>query len=351
MDRPGAGVDTRAIRALVAADVRAHTRWLKWPVIVFGLVGPVAIGAAVRDEHLLGAMLAYLNCLIAGYACVVFFRGQWLPGTIPLLFLPFTTLAWAFAPLYFAIFLPDHSYPLTGLRPLPYLYRFAHYEFVYMVFLLVYLAVVWPFVQWPRASFRGSRYTSNARALAYAAAGLMIGVMALHVFAKVSHVSDALGYLAEGLFKYYRALLLVVGAFYLRINRFTRYGLIAVLLVFAAFYTVASKREYAAFPLVSLVMGILFFSDMRPNLKVALVGGMLVGVPIYMLVGEAGRRVTEKGGGFENIQRRMLTFQVKGGAYIERTNPFIATMNRFFVTGGHSAVSYTHLTLPTIYSV
>ena len=133
----------------------------------------------VGGENMLGALIAYGNCLLAGYACLKFFKGQWLPGIVPTLFLPFTTLSWAFAPLGFAMFFPEHGYRTSTLGAIDSLYRFAFYESLFSVFLLCYLAMIVFFVHHTRTTFRGSRFTTNAKALAYSSSIVVVGLLHL----------------------------------------------------------------------------------------------------------------------------------------------------------------------------
>lgn len=333
-------VNVRAIQAMVAQ--RAKPRWLSRPVLVFGMLAPLGIAVFVRGEHMLGALLAYANCLIAGYACLKFFKGHWLPGAIPLLFLPNTIISWSFAPLCFAMFFPDHTYGL--LRPMggnSGLYRLAHYQFVVMVFLLTYVGVTWFFVQKSRADFQGSRYATNAKALAYSCSLIVVGVLGFNAVGKLAKLSEAATYWADGLFNYYKTLMIAVGAFFLRIDRVTRYTLLGVLLGFGFFYTLGNAREFAAFPLLSIAIGVLFFSDVRPSRKTLFVVAVLIALPIYFTLGNVTRRLGGLAPGFENLDKRMQILTERSGEYLEEVNPVGATLGRFFVTGGHSIVVHT----------
>ncbi|MFH1746078.1 MAG: hypothetical protein ABIG44_03425 [Planctomycetota bacterium] len=338
-------VNVRAIQALVAK--RAKPRWLSLPVVVFGVLAPVGIGIQVQAEHLAGALLAYINCLITGYACMRFFKGHWLPGAIPLLFLPNTVISWCFAPLCFAMFFPDHTYGL--MRPMggnSALYRLAHYQLVTTMFLLPYIGVVWLFVKKSRDNFHGSRFESNRKALAYSCSFIVLGVLGYNAAARLANLSEAATYWADGLFKYYKTLMIAVGAFFLRIDRLTRYTLLGILIGFGILYTLANKREFAAYPLLSLAIGILFFSGVRPNSKTMFVGVVMLVLPVYFTLGDVTRRVGGLAPGFENLGRRMQIITGRSGEYLEKVNPIGATLGRFFTTGGHSVVVHTPENVP-----
>ncbi len=330
---------------VIPRALRRLLRWLNWPVIVFGVLAPVGIVLSVRADHMLGALLAYVNCLIAGIAGIRFFRGQWIPGAVPLLFLPLTTMAWAFAPLFFAIFVPDFSYHTNRTLHEEALNGFAHYEATFTVFLLVYLAVITPFVRWSRRAFRGSRFASHPRALAYSTALIVLGILFFNAAARVAGLPDALTYWAIGLFNYYKMLLIPVGAFILRVDRLTRIVLLAALVGFAAFYTLANDRSSAVFPIVGLLIGVLFFSDLRPNAKAWLIFLIMLALPLYMTIGDITRRLGGMDPGFENLGRRAQLLS-RTGEYLEQVNPFVKTMGRIFVTGGHSIVTRTPRDVP-----
>ena len=325
--------------------IRLSGRWLKWPVLVFGIITPASIIMTVGGENMLGALIAYGNCLLAGYACLKFFKGQWLPGIVPTLFLPFTTLSWAFAPLGFAMFFPEHGYRTSTLGAIDSLYRFAFYESLFSVFLLCYLAMIVFFVHHTRTTFRGSRFTTNAKALAYSSSIVVVGLLAFNVASKVANLSGPATYWADGLIKYYKTLLIVAGAFWLRLDRATRYGLIIILLGFGFFYTLGNAREFAAFPLLSIAVGVLFFSEIRSHHKTWFIIVILIALPLYITIGNITRSMGLDAG-FENLGKRMQIVTQRSGEYMAQVNPVQATLGRFFVTGGHALVTQTPNVIP-----
>ena len=343
-------IKVRAIQAAATSVTAKHfkIRWLSWPIGVFGIIAPLSIIIKVAPEHMLGALLAYGNCLIAGYACIKFFKDYWLPGAVPALFLPNTVLAWSLSPLYMAMFFPEHTYnllkPWVGNMGM---YRFAFYQFVFMVFLLIYLAVVSVFVRQTRQTFRGSRFATNTKALAYLCSTIVIGVLAYNAAARLANLPPAATYWADGLFKYYKMLMIVVGAFWLRLDRVTRSTLIIILIGFAFFYTLGNAREFAAFPLLSLMIGILFFSDVKPNRKGLIIAVLMIALPLYVTIGNITRAMGLDAG-FENLGKRLQVVTQRSGEYMAQVNPFDVTMFRFFVTGGHNVVTHTPDPVPYI---
>jgi len=121
-------------RGLLNEDRRHAHRWFSVPGFLVLILLPVLILIKTPFSYLLGAMLAYLNCLLGGWAIIQFVKKGTMESLVAILFLPLLLVSWPLGSIYFAMFYPDFTYGLIHSN-MPLLYGMERVQLCVLLFL------------------------------------------------------------------------------------------------------------------------------------------------------------------------------------------------------------------------
>ncbi|MFO0840237.1 MAG: hypothetical protein U1D55_17145 [Phycisphaerae bacterium] len=316
---------------------RTAVNWFTRPVFFVLVILPIAIAFGAADDHRTTALLAYLNCLVAGVAAMYFVRQRSLQAMIPVLFLTWQTMSWPIACTFFAIFAPDASY-LTMHYVRHFLDGGERLQLALLVFMICYLLMCrWIIRKTPELP---AAPPANSRRMASLILAVVMVVIGLNAIGKVKELPFAVQYLADGLFIYLNGLMLVVGALLRQLPVRT----ILITMVFLAFcgvfYALGNARGMALLPFSLFVFGLLFHSTLTPRMKFNLVVAAAVSLPLYLAIADSTRRLLG-GIGFENLERRAEALSRGVTEFLDVNSVFVRSLGRLFSTGGHSIITLT----------
>src|SRR4029453_11001370 len=189
-------------------------RWLITPITVTLVGGAVLVPLATSREHLLGAVLAYLNLVVVGAATVHFVQRRTLQALIPVLFLLWFAAGWLLPTLFFAALMPDAVYyPLGDSRNM--LYGAARVQTVALTFLVTYLTTVLLCEgRYPPWAFSAANRRADGRVGA-AVLWIATAAITLHAVSQIVPLPGPVVYVAAGSYNYLHGLMLMVGGLFL----------------------------------------------------------------------------------------------------------------------------------------
>lgn len=317
-------------------------RFLKWLLIVFLIVTPVAIGFSVATERIPMCLLAYVNCLFIGYGLQWFLRKNILVALVPVLFILILLLSWPVAIIYFAIFHPDIYYgTMTG--------HVSHFEagvrlqLCVLLFLIGYFSIMF-------CALRKDRPTETAEIVhpgrfANIAIFLGLAVLLLNSVSKVVRLPGFVTYLANGLFIYLNGIFFICGAMLKSIPKVIRILFFLCLGAAVFFYTIGNARGMALRPVFFLLLGILFFSRFNRKAKVILAICFVFAFPTYVVIANTTRVLLGTIGFEEGVSYRLKALKEWRAVKPEVSATSFA-LGRLFYTGGHSIIAQTPSRVP-----
>lgn len=324
----------------------SHIRWLSWPVAALGFILPVTILFTVSPEHLGGALLAYLNCVLIVWAILHFIKVDALLGMLLLAALPFLLTAWSVPSLYFALLHLPASYNTLWGR-VPHLEGFLRVQGAVFVFLLAYLPPLLIFFHRTRGA-EGAPLASP-KTLVHLIAVYCIVVTVAYDITRVVMPADAKGgiiWWTWGFYNYSVGLYLVIGALSPFLSHGFRLFLIPFFAVHLVIFAVGNARLPGLLPVLWFCAGYIFLSGVPNKRKGVLLLILFMALPIYVVVGNTTRSVLGKAG-FENFGRRFdVLVQGAGQRNVGGMDALTATMGRLFMTGGQNIIARTPEGLP-----
>jgi len=330
------------IRRVVAHERRPRPfeqpLWLVIPLGITLSVLAALIMLATPREHLLGAVLAYVNLLVIGAVAVHFVRQGSLPGLIPVLFLLWFAAGWPLPTIYFATMFPSEAYHPFGDERLI-LFNAARVQGIGLLFLSVYLATVsvlhGRYPAWTHA-------TANPRAERRAGSvvlWIVIAAISVHAASQIVPLPTLLAYVANGSYNYLHGLMLMVGVLFLRVAPETRLRALLFLAVAGAFYLIGNARGLAVLPATLFAVGLVFVSDIPQRYKTWAVILVCAGLPLALVIGNT-TRILLGSIGFHDMGTRLNALG-EWQAVLSETPVLVATFHRLFFVGGHSIIAYT----------
>src|SRR4029453_15464642 len=313
-------------------------RWLITPITVTLVGGAVLVPLATSREHLLGAVLAYLNLVVVGAATVHFVQRRTLQALIPVLFLLWFAAGWLLPTLFFAALMPDAVYyPLGDSRNM--LYGAARVQTVALTFLVTYLTTVLLCEgRYPPWAFSAANRRADGRVGA-AVLWIATAAITLHAVSQIVPLPGPVVYVAAGSYNYLHGLMLMVGVLFLRLPMQTRLRALLFLALAGAFYLIGNARGLAVLPATLFVVGLIFLSEMKQRYKTWTIVAACAALPLALVIGNTTRTLLGSIG-FADLGTR-LSVLGEWQEVLRRTPVLAATFHRLFFVGGHSIIAYT----------
>jgi MFS family permease len=319
-------------------STRNSYNWLRWLLLGFMIFTPAVIVFSVSSGLIVTCLLAYMNCLIIGFGVWWFLRKKTLAAMVPVLFVAYLLLAWPVATIYFAIFHPAQAYYHVISGPVSFFESGIRVQLCVTLFITGYFSVM--FYALRNKGFQDEIPLSNPRLFALISFGMALSVIFFNAFSKVAYLGKVLAYFANGLFNYCQGLVFIVGALIKRLPVIFIILGIGALGVSVLFYTIGNARGMAMFPVILLLIGLLFFSGISRKTKVILVICAILFFPTYIVIANTTRVLLRTIGFAEGISYRFQVLKEWRAAKPE-TSATSFTLGRLFFTGGHSIISRT----------
>ncbi|MBN1765531.1 MAG: hypothetical protein JW860_09765 [Sedimentisphaerales bacterium] len=299
----------------------------------------VAILLTVPKEHKLGALLAFINCIIGSVAIYKMVCKQSLGCLIPAIFLGWKILGWCVAPIYFAIFMPDAGYGIFTWTP--YLAKDVKVQIIVLSFLIPYLLIIFMMmrhqVSYAPTSLQTARRTNLLVIIIFSVGTILYIATGRFVAEQQSYI--------DTVFKYTEWLPIVLGIQFTYMSRKIKIICLIIFIIRIAFFTLLNRRALAVMPVISLLTGLLLLSQMSRKTKMVIITSLLVVFPAYMVIGNTVRIVAGSLSG--DIQYGLHA--MKQWKYIAQESPWAAsTFGRLFFNGGHSILSRTPEEVPFV---
>lgn len=320
---------------------RARTWWFWGPLVVFGLVVPLAIAALTPIEYWGGLALSYINVLIGGGAMVYAAKRRTLGSMFILLALPLQILAFPVTSIYFAITNPDAEVTSVLSTPFPILAKNVRTQLSVMVFYLGFLPpLLW--VNRHRGDFvsRLAAVPHTTRKWTGAAIAVWM-VFMLPVF-----LSGFSSIPVIGLHKYSVGMILFVGVAWTLAGRWTRRLGLTILAGFLFLGILAGARGLGGRPAVLVLLALFFLSHLKPRTKFLLLLTASIGFPAFMFVGHATRSILGAKGNIDASVSRRASAVAEQAAAFNMKDSLDGTFGRFLFTGGKSILSKTPERIP-----
>lgn len=320
-------------------------KWLIRPLWVLLGALPFVIGLLVPGALFLACLLAYINVLAIGWAMMQFAKQRSLQSVLHILYLTWLLASWPLATIYLSIAMPG-SYYLTMHERRLHLQGVERVQIATMVFLAVYLPLTLlqsrrskPF-DLPTPASATDRRTATVMLIT------VIGAILMNATSKVAPFPGPLQYIADGGYNYLHSLMLLVGVLFPRLPFYTQGLALGFMTMAGGFYVIGNQRGQAALPFALFLTGLLFFSEMKPRIKMTIVVVGSVVLPLVLALSDVTRDLTGSGG-FGNISARIEALS-RIGEYAERTPLFARSFQRTYFTGGHTLITmmpdrYTYL--------
>lgn len=326
----------------VAAPIRRIEKptWLSRPVLLVLIALPVGILMFTRGDRVVTALLAYVNCVISGWAIVHFARRQSIQMLVPILALTWTTLGFGLAYIYFAMFHPDLYYT-TLHETRQHLAHGERVQLAFMLYLVTYVSITM-FVQRRYAPFDTDHNVAAERRAGLALLICCIIFIGGNAVSKIVPLGPV-KYVMDGLFIYFQGLTLAIGVMYTRVGKSVKLATLVFVVSVMGFYAIGNARGMALMPLVMFISGLLFYARFSAKLKLTIVLGAAISLPILLTVMNATRMIT-RSVGFQNIGARVEALSNWQDA--QQTSFLQSTFARLYSTGGHSIISESPENVP-----
>ena len=327
-------------------SVPNYYKWIKRLLIAFLIFILLVIFVSVPQNLIVICLLIWLNLVIITFAVWQFMQKGTLAAMIPVMFLPYVTASCLISPLYFAIFDPEHSYPVDNeAKHISFFYSGVKYQLCVLLFLAGYLGVMFYLLR--KEGQRPQGVVANPRLLAYSTALLDLSVVLFVAVACLVKLSEFLWYLAFGLFKYFWGLLFIAGVFIKKIVLSAKLLLIMCLVMSVLFLTVGNARGYALFTILPFILGIVFFSEYSRKTRITIFICLLSFLPVYLSVSNLTRVLTG-GIGFEDFWYRASLFK-EWRTFVSERSAIAVSLDRIFSKSGHSIITRTPSEVPYHY--
>lgn len=325
-------VDYAEIRSSEAVQLR----WLSWPVLLLVLVLPGIIAFTVESQYRAGSILAYVNCVLIAWLMLHLLKRDPELGILPCVALPSLAAAWPATSLYFAIFHVPMTYN-TFEANIPNLDGMLKVQEVVLVFLCAYIPVLLLFFH--KNPREVGVPPTQPRRLVVLSSFLCMLVITTHDVTRLSLSESApIVWVTHGLFNYCESVMLMIGALVQSMPVMLKLLLGIFIFLNMGFNMVGNARGYGFFPVLFFVSGYLLLSHVSQKRKMILVWILVLGFPVYVLVGNTTREVFGSSS-FRNFGQRLdVLWRAAPSAGVSST-AFDATMGRLFMTGGHSIMT------------
>jgi hypothetical protein len=326
----------RAPASTRQAQAASLPGWIGWPLVgVLALIGGV-LAALVREQHVAGVMLAYLNVIVIAGAWIYFASRRTLEGLMPVLFLTWLAAAFPLGSIYFALAVPDHSYTtVAGTRE--FLFGGVRLQAVTLLFAVVYIATLLLF-QWRAVPWRTPVGPPQMdRRAATVVLWIVMLAITFNAISKVAPFPGLMQYVADGGYHSLHGLTLVVGVLFTSLAWRTRLTALGFLLLAGSFYVLGNARGMAGLPIALFLVGLIFLSDLGQRWKRWVVIGALACFPLAMVVTNTTRLVT-KTIGFRDLDERVGALN-EWQSVLSQTPVLTSTFGRLFFVGGHTIIT------------
>ena len=328
--------DVAAIRRLTALSRQEQPKWFVQPVAVVLLIIPVALGLGVEVEYLPGVLMAYVNLILIGLITIRCVRCGSLEALVPVGFLSWFAAAFPTTSIYCALFQPRAFYE-TIYQTRYILDGNLRVQMVLFVFLLGYGAITSLAVSRRAQPFQLAVDLPSIKRLALITFWFAIGANLFNAASKLRELPEVWQYLADGFITYVRGLFFILGAAFVNLRMLTRIIGVVCLLFIMVFYVLGNRREFAAWPFVLFVLGLLFAGRLRQKTKFKIMVGFVLFVPVFMVIANTTRVVLGTVG-FQQLGARAAALTRWREEALTGSIPGRA-LGRLFSTGGHSLMT------------
>jgi hypothetical protein len=324
--------------------------WIKYIIAVFVTVVPVLITLIAPSHRWVVAFMAYINCLLYSAFAVYFLKKGTLGCLIPVMAPLWLIIGTCGGIIYFAMFHPEAGYWTPG----GYVSYFAggvKYQLAIGGFLLVYLASM---VRLLRGEDEVAQHPAMISSrVGYMAAAIIVFSASVEIimwFMRTVVGTPLFLFLWVGrLFVRYKTLLFVPGAAIVRISRSGKIFLVFFLVAITFFYTLRNARAMALIPIAALFCGLLFFSESKTRTKLTVMAILIVGIPIYLMVGNTARILLGSAAGREASFEQQLSALKDWRVAAEQSETGLGFFGRMFFTSGNVIVAHTPSQYPYRY--
>lgn len=306
--------------------------WLKWIIGIGLLTTIITIFIGVHSEHLVGVLLALINCLVVGTAIVKLANKRSLCSVLVIIFLLWPTIGWCLGTIYFAIFMP-HTELLNGSAKL---------QAVILIFMILYLTLIFYILRDEKPYMHLAE--PAGRRLNFVTLLFLLFTFCFFAVTKVWELPG--GGIAGTLFGYSFCVPLVAGIQATYMRRKDKLFLIVLFGLIVFFFTLANRRRYAMIPILSFLLGYFLLSRGRTKTKLLFVLILLFGFPTYMVIGNTVRYFVGKAG-YEDLGKSL--YALKGWKYAaEKAEWADSVFTRLFYSGGHAIITETPDSIPYV---
>lgn len=323
------------------SDSHGAIGWLGIPLLIAGVALPVMIFMTVDGEHLPGILVAYLNCVIIGCALVYLGSRRTIESMVPLIVLPLMMVAWPLSSIYYAVSgKTDAVIELMDRASLPFLQDNLRLQLVVLTFLLGYLPIV--LIGARRRGPVPPPYIPNYRR--WVNVCLVILVIAFAPFLVVRTLNLPFPWLPAGIMKYSQGVMFLCGVYFFALSKKSKLFLLSFVGGILFYTTITSDRGLIAFAVLVGMAGAFFLGPLTQKAKIGLMTVILVGLPMFVLIGNTTRLVM---GGKRTVQLREQYEIMKQWRDIQGDVSAIeSVLARAHWTGGHAILSTTPEDLP-----
>lgn len=330
---------------------RSHTaHWIRYIVLAFVVIGPILIVLLAPSNRWVVAFMAYLNCLLYGAFAVYFLKKGTLGCLIPVIVPLWTIVGNCAGVIYFAMFFPNASYSTPG----GYVSHFAggvKYQLAILGFFVVYFSsMAWLLRKEDEVEQHPTMVSKRVGYMAIAIVVFSVSVEIVAWFARAALGLPLFFFLWVGrLFTRFQTLLFVAGVAIIRISKVAKIWLVIFLIAMTFFYTLRNARGMALMPIAALFCGLLFFSESKTRTKLALMVIVVIGMPMYLLIGNTARILLGSAVGREASFGQQLGALKDWRQAAAQSEVGVSFFGRMFFTAGNVIVAYTPSQYPYRY--
>jgi hypothetical protein len=154
---------------------------------------------------------------------------------------------------------------------------------------------------------------------------------------------------AGRLYARFQTSLFVAGVAIVKMSKVVKIWLVIFLAAMVFFFTLRNARGMALMPIAALVCGFLLFSESKTRTKFALMITVVIGIPLYVMIGNTARILLGTAVGREASFEQQLAALKDWRIAAEQSEVGVSFFGRMFYTAGNVIVAYTPSQYPYRY--
>ena len=323
---------------------------VKYISLVFILAIPILIGFSAPVSRWAVAFMAYLNCLLYGVFAIYFLKKGTLGCLIPVIAPLWLIIGTCGGIIYFAMSYPNASY-WTPDGHVSYFAGGVRYQLAIGCFLTVYLASMARLLRRENEVIQHPAMVSKN--IGYIATFIVIFAVFMEIVVylvrTVVNLPLFLFLWVGRLFARFQTLLFVVGVTIVRISKIVKIWLVIFLLAMVFFYSLRNARGMALMPIAGLFCGLFFFSRSKTRTKFAVMAIAVIGIPMFLLIGNTTRILLGSAVGREASFGQQLSALKDWRLAAEQSEAGLSFFGRMYFIAGNVIVAHTPSQYPYRY--